>query len=391
MEKIYIPSEKILRSPADKEGALIPSLINVVIFLLLFGNVYAAIFEEISGVNARSINVVFKGALSCISTFLILVALHENRFLVSKKLIYLWVIFLLSALCLSYLYIQQEPIRYINSLEVYGIAIGAIVLPVSAIIASSKKVGKIHNWLFFWLIFTCLALAILADSSGRMRLSSFNPISVSMLGGFLVLLCIFKWSYSKINKLFILLVAALGLYILISGASRSSLLGVILAIIFMCLIKKPKLTLSLSPLLAYLFFVYILPAMHSRLNTVSDSSTSERLSIYIFYYSAILNNFVLPMVPFEYSLIWAHNIFLSVYSSSSIFGIILFICIIMYCLKVSFRLIKLGSDKQWISLFFVFILTISFFSGALLDFYFWIILALVIVCARQERVLLARN
>ena len=398
------PSLRNLAKPSyAKAGITVPLLLNLVVFFVLLGNPVAAVISEILGLSAHPINIFFKMIASSISIFLILLGLHQKKFIIPHHIIYLLIVFILSILFLSYSYFHLNLVDVIDLKYVLGVGIGSIILPVTAIILYSEKVPRLGDWLFFWLFIICLAFTLLADTyafdmvsqqyvdTGRLNLPSLNPISVAMVGGLLVLLSFFMLQQGKSNKIFILLAGILGFYVLIWSSSRSPVLGVMAGIMLYFFIKTPKLSLYLAPIFLCFFLAFIMTFDGGRLTSTSDPSISARISIYEIYYSAISDNFLFPVIPVEYSLFLSHNIILGVYSSSTIFGVFVFISILIQCFIASFRLIAGESVNGWVGLFFVFIFTISFFSGALLDFYFWVILALVVAYSRQQRILYAEN
>lgn len=379
-----------------KIGRLVPSLLNLVIFSVIFGNSLSAIINELFGVSSHPLNITFKAVASIISILLILIALWEKKFVVSYQFIYFSIICLLSFLFLlySYIYLSYSFIHDIKTL--IGISVGAIIFPVSAIILSSKKVPRIDHWLFFWTFAVCLTFVFCGDTfafdpvagkyvdTGRLHLTSLNPISTGTFGGYLVLLAIFKWHHHKSTNILILLAGLLGLYILTQASSRSPILGVLLALLLIFFIKRSRLILFLSPVVLFVLFYLVAKSDENRLMNISDPSILIRFRIYEIYLAAISDNFAFPIVPLDTSLVWAHNIVLGVYSSSTILGVILFIILLMHCFGASIRLISRDCHNGWVGLFFVLVFTISFFSGALLDFYFWIISALVIAYSRQK-------
>jgi O-antigen ligase len=383
-----------------RASSLVPLLINVVVFFLVLGNAVAAILSESFGLSARQINILFKAIVSTTSILLIMIAFRKRTISLYEPLLAFLAIFFISTLYLTFVHAQGEP-HFSPGIEyVLAAGIGSVVLPFCAIVLSFKEIGKAGNWLFLWLLFTCLMIAVLGDvysldanqsvyvDTGRLHLPSFNPISVSMLGGFLVLLSVFRLTQGTSNKVFNLLAGTLGLYVLVSGASRSTTIGLIFALLCMSFARKPKLTLLLSPV-GLALSIYSTTFIGSRFTDILDPSISGRILIYKIYYYSIVDNFVFPVIPLEYSLLWAHNIILGVYSSSTVFGLILFFYLLSKCFRASFRLIAQDLNNGWIGMFFIFIFTISFFSGALIDIYFWVISALVIAYAGQKRAVTA--
>ena len=73
----------------------------------------------------------------------------------------------------------------------------------------------------------------------------------------------------------------------------------------------------------------------------------------------------------------AHNIFLGVYSGTSIFGLLIFLYLIYFTLAASYKLIRYNTAYGWVSLLFILSLSKSMVSGAILSESFWIFLSLV--------------
>ena len=79
----------------------------------------------------------------------------------------------------------------------------------------------------------------------------------------------------------------------------------------------------------------------------------------------------------NFNLLYAHNIFLAIYSGTGIFGLIIFLYLIYFALRASFKLIYHHTPYGWVGLIFILTLPNILFSGAMLNENFWTILALV--------------
>lgn len=374
--------------------------ITAIISMLLFGNVFAALVSDIIGMGSTGTNMLLKATVFVLSVVVILTSLVIRGLFVTRTSIYFFLLVIIIVMNLLYSQTKLEFSSEVDPVYALSIGIGSIFFPFLAITLYPTKVGEIENVLFYLLVFFCLALISLGDThafdstllryvdTGRLQLTSFNPISVSMLGGLLLLLAIFRLSELRTIKLRLILAGFLGLYVLFLGGSRSAILGVSFCFLAMLVIKNRKLTITIA-LITLLTTHSLFPSLFFdsiayRLSYHSDPSINERFFIYRVYYDAVLANFAFPTVSLKYSLLHAHNIILAVYSAATIFGLIFFILILKYLFAAAFRLIKLDSDNGWVGLYFIFIFTISFFSGSLLDFYFWTIGALVIASARRD-------
>ena len=98
------------------------------------------------------------------------------------------------------------------------------------------------------------------------------------------------------------------------------------------------------------------------------------------YLEEIKKNIILPDINPIYTLKFSHNLFLSIYSGASIFGLLIFLYIIIRTINYSIKIIKYHNQFTWISLIFIQMLVGSMFSGGLLNFNFWIFAALVNGC-----------
>ena len=88
---------------------------------------------------------------------------------------------------------------------------------------------------------------------------------------------------------------------------------------------------------------------------------------------------------------WMHSIFLAIYAGSGIFGFVIFCYMIVSILKDLSFLIKNKDENCWISLFFIQILIVSTFSGALIDANFWIVFSLTIAYLKKYKKTVVKN
>ena len=122
-----------------------------------------------------------------------------------------------------------------------------------------------------------------------------------------------------------------------------------------------------------------------RIFHTQDQGTDTRLEIYKKYYEMFSNNIIFPLMDPNYNLLYAHNIFFSIYSGAGILGLIIFLYLVCFTLWASFKLIYHNTPDGWVGLIFILNLSISLVSGAILDEFFWMMLSLVNVYYIKQR------
>lgn len=224
--------------------------------------------------------------------------------------------------------------------------------------------------------------------TARLQLPSLNPIS---LGYFSSLFCvILVWSYirRKLHFLLFLPLLVLGVFVLLETNSRSTIIAVCFAILFML----PRIYKYTVLILFTIFSLLMAFTTHdfslfffSRALSIHDPSVSARIEIYNMYFDSISSNLFLPAINPEVSLRLAHNIFLGVYSASTIIGLIFFLIVNFIAIRKCLYLSNVNSEFAWIGPVFFITFCISFFSGAYFDLSYWLVLTIVFAYASKEK------
>ena len=272
----------------------------------------------------------------------------------------------------------------------------SIIVVLSVLFACYKNLDNLSKIIFYTLIiFSVFALSIASDALSiasdeaynRLQLKSLNPIAIGNLAGMLVLISLWRMLYTKDKKLILFTGFIIGLWLLSVANSRGPVLGVIFSMLFFLLNKNKKYYLFVILSSLFIFFIILLDLdfINPRLLTVQDAGDSIRIEIYKSYIEMISRNIIFPLMDPIYNLLWAHNIFFSIYSGTGIFGLIIFLYLIYFTLRASFKLIYDKTPYGWVSLLFILTLTISLVSGAILDEFLWIMLALVNVYHLKQK------
>jgi len=208
-----------------------------------------------------------------------------------------------------------------------------------------------------------------------------DAISIAVYSGLLVLVCFFKEKTTKLDYLFLFI----GLFNVISTASRGPLIFLILTIVCAIFFKFQKRFLKLFLILILIFiaaqslsfFLAENQPLISRIsNSSSDQSTANRIKIILewknqFWNSQILGSHFLVVKSKMYS----HNIFLDILLSTGIIGLIL---IAPAFLLFIYKIIK-NKFETLIGIIALFFFLNTFTSGTIYNMNeFWIIFILIL-------------
>jgi O-antigen ligase len=348
------------------------------VLLALFKTAYIGIFTQYFHLESTNIAIITRIA---IIIFGIILFFSQGKKLIHKNYFYIMFLFLISYIIIIF-QIQLDPKIDLIKDNIYFFGFASfIVVVVSVLFTCYANLNNLSKSIFYTLIiFSMFALFIGSNQiQNRYQLNSINPITIGYFAGILVLISLWRMVYTKDKKLTLFIGLIIGLWLLVESNSRGPILGVLLSMLYFLFSKNKKYYLSIILLGLFIFFfsLFNLNFIYSRLLNFEDISLVDRIELYQSYYEAISRNIILPLMDPVFNLLWAHNIFLAIYSGTGIFGLIIFLYLIFFTLSASFKLIYHKTHYGWVSLVFILTLTISSTSGAILDEYFWITLALV--------------
>ncbi len=201
-----------------------------------------------------------------------------------------------------------------------------------------------------------------------------SPLALAYSGSITIVLCLYKLIYQKPNKkekiyLYLTLSVAFGLFFL--GATRGALVAVLiglLSLIYFGTVKN-RLKFSFLFVLAIPLIIYGVEATGSAifersLNTVETGDSSGREPLWNAAIEEFINNPILGG-RIEVSGIYPHNIFLEILMATGTVGFIIFLIIMIWCIKNGLRSIKLNKIYLFSLLIFLIGFSMSNFSGAI--------------------------
>jgi hypothetical protein len=219
---------------------------------------------------------------------------------------------------------------------------------------------------------------------GRLSSEALNPILLGNLSGALIVLSVYIILQEKIksSKFFLRMLPfpsiALGLYFLLSAASRGPIISTIVCLTILFISSGKKLLYVGFPAVIAGFFViveYVLPSLQAdgvikldRLLTVGDVSAQGRSDFAGIAIDLISKNWHNTIIGYGIELPqhgYPHNIIIESFLSTGILGGCLFSFI---CLVVSMRSVDLVLSQDpwgWVGLLYIQALIISLVSGSI--------------------------
>jgi hypothetical protein len=367
--------------------------LSAFILLALFKTAYIGLYTHYFDLESTNIAIITRIA---IIIYGIILFFFQGKKAIHKNYFYIMLLFLMTFIVIVF-QLQLDPEINLTKDKFYFLGFASSIIAVlSVLFACYKNLDNLSKIIFYTLIiFSVFALSIASDALSiasdeaynRLQLKSLNPITIGNLAGMLVLISLWRMLYTKDKKLILFTGFIIGLWLLSVANSRGPVLGVIFSMLFFLLNKNKKYYLFVILSSLFIFFIILLDLdfINPRLLTVQDAGDSIRIEIYKSYIEMISRNIIFPLMDPIYNLLWAHNIFFSIYSGTGIFGLIIFLYLIYFTLRASFKLIYDKTPYGWVSLLFILTLTISLVSGAILDEFLWIMLALVNVYHLKQK------
>jgi hypothetical protein len=364
--------------------------VNIVVLLVVFGNGFSALVAQLTNTSSFLYNVVVKLTILLLSCYLIASNLMRSRIGVDQ--------FLAASLFISAFGIAIGRFASLGQTDphiIYYLAYGilAILFPLVAFAickVGTESFGAVVQVILF--VF-CLSTLIIGNTyelntngtfedTGKLNLAGFNSILTSMFGSVLFGISFLALTSKRGRQSLNIISIFVGAAVLFGGVSRGPFLGFLLSVFLIFDLKHLRFTI---PLLLALFMansdkVALLVGLFL---DSKNFSTQERLLIYKKFFDALSESLFLPILDPVLLLENAHNIFLAMYSSISVFGLVVFLYLNVKALLVARKLINTDAPDAWVGIFFVNVLVVSIFSGAILDYYYWIFLVLLLGCNRR--------
>jgi hypothetical protein len=352
--------------------------LSAFILLALFKTAYIGLYTHYFDLESTNLAIITRIA---IIIFGIILFFFQGKKAIHKNYFYIMLLFLITFMVIAF-QLQLNPEINLTKDKFYFLGFASSIIAVlSVLFTCYKNLDDLSKILFYTLIiFSVFVLLITHDQVyNRLELKSLNPITIGYLAGMLVLISLWRMLYTKDKKLILFTGFIIGLWLLHAANSRGPALGVIFSILFFLFNKNKKYYLYVILSSLFIFFIILLDLnfINQRLFTIQDEGNFIRIEIYKSYIEMISRNIIFPLMDPTYNLLWAHNIFFSIYSGTGIFGLIIFLYLIYFTLRASFKLIYDKTPYGWVSLIFILTFTITLVSGAILDELFWMMLALV--------------
>jgi len=356
--------------------------LSAFILLALFKSAYIGIFTQYFDLESTNIAYITR---IVIIVFGIILFFSQGKKVIHKNYFYIMLLFLMIFMVIVFQLHLDPKIYSVKNEFVFGFA-SFIIAVVSVLFVRYENLNNLSKSIFYLLIiFSATALFIGVDEpNNRLELKSLNPILIGYFAGMLVIISLWRMFCTKDKKLILFAGFIIGLWLLFAANSKGPILGVLLSMLLFLFNKNKKYYLLTIFLCLFLLFfsLFDLDFKNSRIFNYQDH---VRMEIYQSYFEAILRNPILPLMDPYYNLIYAHNIFLAIYSGAGIFGLLIFLYLVYFALRASFKLVHQNTPYGCFGLFFILTLTNSLVSGSILDESFWMMLALVNVFYIKQR------
>jgi hypothetical protein len=360
--------------------------LSTFVLLALFKTAYIGIFTQYFDLESTNIALVTR---TVIIVFGIILFFSQGKKVIHKNYFHIMLLSLMAFMVIVF-QLQLDPEINLVKDKIYFFGLASfIIVVVSVLFTCYENLNNLSKSIFYTLIIFSVSVLFIGSDEiyNRLHLKSLNPISMGYLAGMLVLISLWRMVCTKDKKLILFIGFIIGLWLLNAANSKGPVLGVIFSMLFFLFNKNKKyyLFIILSGLFIFFIILFNLDLINSRLLTIQEPGVIIRIEIYKSYIEAMSKNIILPLMEPVYNLIWAHNIFFAIYSGTGIFGLIIFLYLIYFTLRASFKLIYYKTPYGWVGLFFILTLTISLLSGAIFDEFFWIMLVLVNVYYIKQR------
>jgi len=398
----------------------IRNLYAALLALNLVGFSVVASLANSLGVLATPYAITMRGIVLGLSCVLLVMAvgrkhtaLPKNHFLLFFLLfwvVYVWRLFYETSFRTSLL--AKDPGDY------WIWAIGTCLIPALALLVKVKDEAfqTAYRWSLFFLVFASCVVVFSGSTShlsssgtvqdiGRFNTESINPITIGHIGLSLLILIIwysflqektFLWKKRTIISGGILL----GLYLVISSASRGPIVTLFVVIIFYLFSVNFKKTWKPIFLFLVLLAIGYVLAVHfeesGRFSTISriesafsdeDMAVVGRKTSYAGAWNQFLESPVLgDTLEERITRFYPHNVILESLMATGIVGGTFFLMMLTFGVICAYRLLKTRNVNGWVGLIFIQYLIAAQFSGAIYNTtMMWTFLSATISCAKSGK------
>jgi hypothetical protein len=375
---------------------------------VLFGYSFVAVFVT-EAKQSQALTIPYRAAVLLISLYFLHTRffqkvgdpienfLNSKTYFKSRELVRIFP--LITIFCIMYLF------RFLNDIHGENLALGKpdyyfsflfLISWIPCIVFLMIDMKRYREYLygiqlslFSFAIIMLFRLSALKKSvfyvqQGRLSSEALNPILLGGTSGALIIISVYILLQSKNNldNQFIKILPypsiPLGLYFLLSAASRGPIVSTIVCLTILLISSGRKILYVGFPAIMAGFFVvveYVLPILQGdgvvkldRVLSVGDASSDERRDFIGMSIKLILENWNNTLFGYGVELPkygYPHNIILESFLSTGVIGGCLFTLI---CIVVLFRAIDLVLSKDpwgWVGILYVQILILSLLSGSL--------------------------
>jgi O-antigen ligase len=310
-------------------------------------------------------------------------------------------------------YSEKLTYQFPNKSMYYMFILGVAVIPMISILTIiSIDLLKVARY-FYYLTLLALSFAISMNNidigqivenriNGNTALAS---IIYGQLGVTGFLLSIFLWTHFKNKFQFVLYIIGgiLSLYTIIIAGSRSPFIALLICTILYLYYLNPKTNISkfITRVLLISFILFVIfspdkilklignysPTSEQRIMNTFDKSADQFSGRDLLYKDAFADFLDSPIIGKHFVLThgtgagwYPHNVILEVFMALGVIGGVIFVYLLFFAFKNSFKLIKYNNKAAWFSLLFMQIIVFAFFSGSLYTTSsLWIMLFLLLV------------
>lgn len=377
--------------------------VAVLFGLLVAGYPIASGFSVLSGAPSQSFAIFFRALVVLLSCQIIFMAItnRDESEESSVTLMYWGCLFLMwGSYAVRFFTDVYDGTRYSEELVMVGTFVGTTLIPFFAI-QTREAIPRSH--LVFRVVFYCVLMGALlnihlifssniitqmAALSGRARSASLNPISLSMLGAQLSILCLYVLVTRKsrviIGNQVVLPSLCVGIVVLLIGGSRGPILAFLCSLIPLFFLSagvlhgaaKIKVVALSAAMIGALIYVAILLQNVYQVSTVQrvealvsgglaeDHTSYLRLqhmqgAVDQFFSSPLFGDSIVVTSTGAYP----HNIPLELLMATGVIGFLSYLVLLVWSLRASVHILLHLQPYAWIVLLYAQVLTISMVSG----------------------------
>jgi O-antigen ligase len=355
--------------------------------------------SNVFGALSTPYSVAMRATMLCLSGLLIFLAAKRKYTGYVKGMFWFPFLFFWSAYIMRLAYDTSYKAHWLskNPQEYWIWAIGACLIPSLALLAKMRRGAfqYAYRWAFVCLLLAALLISFsggteyvtdrgISYDMGRLHIASLNPIFLGHLGLSLILVAIWPvlWQVNNCSwrrRVLVAICSALGLYLLVSAASRGPIVAMIVVFCFYFLSVKTRkalkpivlamLVFGLAWTLAvrfeetgqYRLLTRIENTFHGKDLAVTGRQDSFGGAAKQFLESPIVGD----ALEEKATRFYPHNVVLESFMATGFAGGLAFLAILIFGLISAYKLLKWRTVDGWVALIFVQYLIAAQFSGAI--------------------------